>query len=261
MMTLTLMYRLRERSCGLIGNIDCYNGVSFSWEITMAARKKSAARKSSSKKSASKKSASKKSASKKKSSSSRAPSDALALLRADHRTVQELFQQFEKTRSDDRKKTLAEQICNELTIHAQIEEEIFYPAAREAIREEDLLDEATVEHQSAKDLIAQIEGGSGDELWEAKVKVLGEYVNHHVKEEQNELFPQVKKTKLDLKALGEQLQARKMELMGEGGGASRGGGRNGGRNGGGSGGGSGSGGDSEGIVSRMARGMGLASGT
>jgi hypothetical protein len=235
----------------------------------MAARKKSAARKSSSsKKSASKKSASKKSAAKKKSASSRAPSDAIALLRADHKTVQDLFQQFEKTRSDDRKRALAEQICTELTIHAQIEEEIFYPAARGAIREEDLLDEAEVEHQSAKDLIAQIESGSpDDELWEAKVKVLGEYINHLVKEEQNEMFPQVKKTKLDLKALGEQLQARKMELQGEsGGGGSRGrsGGRNGGRSGGGGAkknGGAESeesgGGEGEGIVARMARGIGL----
>jgi hemerythrin superfamily protein len=236
----------------------------------MAARKKSAARKSSSsKKSASKKSASKKSAAKKKSASSRAPSDAIALLRADHKTVQDLFQQFEKTRSDDRKRALAEQICTELTIHAQIEEEIFYPAARGAIREEDLLDEAEVEHQSAKDLIAQIESGSpDDELWEAKVKVLGEYINHHVKEEQNEMFPQVKKTKLDLKALGEQLQARKMELQGEsggGGGASsrgRSGGRNGGRSGGGAakkngGGESEESGGGEGIVARMARGIGL----
>ena len=234
----------------------------------MAARKKSATRKSASKKSASKKSASKKSASKKSSrSSSRAPSDAIALLRADHKKVQDLFQQFEKTRSDDRKKSIAEQICNELTIHAQIEEEILYPAAREAIREKDLIAEATVEHQSAKDLIAQIEGGGGDEMWEAKVKVLGEYVNHHVKEEQNEMFPQLKKSKLDLKGLGEQLQARKQELMGEGGaGMSSRGGRS--KRSGGSGGGSKSrgadeesGGEGEGLMARMARGIGLSTGT
>jgi hemerythrin superfamily protein len=236
----------------------------------MAARKKSAARKqpSSSKKSASKKSASSKKSAAKRSASSRAPSDAIALLRADHKAVKDLFEQFEKTRKDDRKKALAERICNELTVHARIEEEIFYPAAREAIREEDLVDEATVEHQSAKDLIAQIQGGSpSDELWEAKVKVLGEYIDHHVKEEQNEMFPQVKKTKLDLKALGEQMMTRKMELTGEGGGS---GGKRGGLSGSRSGSSSGkdssageaeSGGEAEGIVARMARGMGLSGGT
>src|ERR1700710_1323492 len=126
----------------------------------MAARKKSSARKQTS--------------SRKRSASSSTPRDALALLRADHQMVQELFDKYEKTRSEDRKGAIAEQICKELTVHAQIEEEIFYPAAREAIRQEDLIDEATVEHQSAKDLIAQIEGGSpGDDLYDAKVKVLG----------------------------------------------------------------------------------------
>ena len=179
----------------------------------MAARKQSSKRKqpSSTQRSAARKSASAK-------SSTRQPSDALALLRADHQTVQGLFDQFEKTRSEDRKAAIAEQICNELTIHAQIEEEIFYPAARGAIREQDILDEATVEHASAKDLIAQIQSaGPGGELFDAKVKVLGEYIKHHVKEEQNELFPQVRKTKLDLKELGQRLQERKTELM-EGGG-------------------------------------------
>jgi hemerythrin-like domain-containing protein len=174
----------------------------------MAARKQASKRKSSS----TTKSKSRKTTSSRK--ASRQPSDALALLRADHQRVQEMFDQFEKTRSEDRKGTLAQQICQELTVHAQIEEEIFYPAAREAIKEEDLIDEATVEHQSAKDLIAQIEsGGPSGELFEAKVKVLGEYIKHHVKEEQNELFPQVRKTKLDLKELGQRLQERKMELM------------------------------------------------
>ena len=164
----------------------------------MAARKKSSARsKSKSRKSA----------------SSRKAADAIALLRADHTLVQELFAKFEKTRGDDRKAALAEQICNELKVHARIEEEIFYPAAREAIRESDLIDEATVEHNSAKDLIAQIEAAEpGDDLFDAKVKVLSEYIKHHVKEEQNEIFPQVRKTKLDLKELGERMETRKMEL-------------------------------------------------
>src|SRR5688572_28969687 len=117
----------------------------------MAARKKTTARKSSGGKSSARKSTSAK--------GSRQPSDALALLRADHQKVQGLFDQFEKTRSEDRKSALAEQICQELTVHAQIEEEIFYPAAREVLRDQDLLDEATVEHQGAKDLIAQMEAG------------------------------------------------------------------------------------------------------
>ena len=166
---------------------------------------------------AARKKSSRKQSSRKSSRRSAAPRDAIALLRADHQLVQELFDKFEKTRAEDRKAALAEQICNELTVHAQIEEEIFYPAAREAIRDEDLIHEATVEHQSAKDLIAQIEASDpSDELFDAKVKVLGEYVKHHVKEEQNELFPQVRKTKLDLKELGERLMTRKQQLMAAG---------------------------------------------
>lgn len=158
------------------------------------------------------KKARKKSSSKAK--AARRPKDAIALLRADHAAVQDLFDQFEKARDDRRKLMLAQQICMELKIHAAIEEEIFYPATREVLpKEEDLLDEAEVEHASAKELIAQIEAGDPDtELWDAKVTVLGEYIKHHVKEEQNEMFPKVRKSKLDLKALGEQLQARKDEL-------------------------------------------------
>ena len=183
----------------------------------MAARKKTTARKSSSKKSASKKSASRKSAAKKKSSrSSSAGMDAITLLRTDHRNVQEMFDQFEKTRSGDRKKALAEKICMELTVHAQIEEEIFYPAAREAVRSgEELLDEAEVEHGSIKELVSAIENASpdDDELFEARVKVLGEYVKHHVKEEENHLFPKIRKSDMDLEEVGAQLSARKKELM------------------------------------------------
>jgi hypothetical protein len=153
---------------------------------------------------------------KRSSKTSSRPVNALTLLRADHAAVQELFDKYEKTRSEERKAELAERICHELTVHAQIEEEIFYPAAREALRKTDLLDEAEVEHASAKDLIAQIEAGSpGDELFDAKVTVLGEYIKHHVKEEQNELFPKVRTTKLDLQELGAELQARKQELMAE----------------------------------------------
>ena len=121
----------------------------------------------------------------------------------------------EKARSNTKEK-LAQQICTALTVHAQIEEEIFYPAAREALGDEgeDLLDEAKVEHQSLKELIAKIEGsGSDDALFDASVKVLGEYVKHHVKEEQNELFPKCRKSDMDLKAIGEQLAKRKEQLM------------------------------------------------
>ena len=165
----------------------------------MAARKKSAGNKPASK-----------------AKSARQPSDVLALLRADHQKVDQLFKQFEKTRSDARRKSLADEICSELTVHAQVEEEIFYPAVREALRkDQDLLDEAKVEHASLKDLIAQIDGASpGEALFDAKVTVLGEYVKHHVKDEQNELFPKVRKTKLDLKALRDEVEARKLELAG-----------------------------------------------
>ena len=142
--------------------------------------------------------------------------DALQLLRADHKRVQSLFDDFEKARSPDRKKQLAEEICRELTVHAQIEEEVFYPAAREVLRSDELLNEAVVEHATAKALIAQIEqGDASDPLVEARVTVLGEYVRHHVKEEHNELFPKVRDTRLDLKALGAALEARKAELLGE----------------------------------------------
>ena len=143
---------------------------------------------------------------------SRSP-DALALLKADHDLVQDLFAKFEKARTDKQKAALAEQICTELTIHAQIEEEIFYPAVREAIDEDDLMDEAEVEHASAKDLIAQIEDSKpGEEQFDAKVTVLGEYIKHHVKEEQSEMFPKVRKADLDLKELGAAMSARKAQL-------------------------------------------------
>jgi hypothetical protein len=123
--------------------------------------------------------------------------------------------QFEKAQTNDRKRTLAEQIRAELTVHTTIEEEIFYPAAREVLDEEDLLDEAAVEHASAKELVGQIQGGSpDDDKWDAKVTVLGEYIKHHVKEEQNEMFPKVRKKKLDLRLIGDRLRARKQQLRG-----------------------------------------------
>ena len=146
-----------------------------------------------------------------------ASKDAIALLKQDHRTVEDLFAQFEKASGDGRKEKLAKQICLELTVHAQIEEEIFYPALREAIKETDLLDEAEVEHGTAKDLIAQLEDSAdADEMFDAKVKVLGEYIDHHVKEERNEMFVKARAAKgLDLVGMREQLAARKEELMEE----------------------------------------------
>jgi hemerythrin superfamily protein len=146
--------------------------------------------------------------------------DAVALLIADHQEVQELFDSYddlvEAEAADEEKAALAEEICSMLTVHATIEEEIFYPAARENIDEQDLLDEAEVEHASAKDLIVQIlDMAPGEDLFDAKIKVLGEYIAHHVKEEEDELFPKVKRAKLDLQALGDELAARKQELMSE----------------------------------------------
>lgn len=144
------------------------------------------------------------------------PKDAIGLLKEDHRQVREWFAQYEKSEQDGAKQKLATQICKALTVHAQIEEEIFYPAAYDALDQEgdDLLDEATVEHASAKALIAEIEAMSpGDPLYDAKVKVLGEYVDHHVKEEEGELFPECRDAGMDLKALGEAMATRKAELM------------------------------------------------
>ncbi|HEX5685996.1 MAG TPA: hemerythrin domain-containing protein [Ideonella sp.] len=140
--------------------------------------------------------------------------DATTLLRADHKLVSELFEQFEKSRSPEKKRALVEQICLELTIHAQVEEEIFYPAVKAALNDSELVPEARVEHESLKALIAQLEGAEpGGEDYDARVKVLSEYVKHHVKEEQTEMFTKAKaSSKLDLKALGQALLQRKEEL-------------------------------------------------
>ena len=146
-----------------------------------------------------------------------AKDDAIKLLKADHKEVSDLVDKYENGRlSKDRKVAVAKQICMALTVHAQIEEEVFYPAAREAVRSgEDLLDEAEVEHGSVKELVSAIENASpdDDELFDARVKVLGEYVKHHVKEEENELFPKIRKSDMDLEEVGAQLAARKEQLM------------------------------------------------
>jgi hypothetical protein len=142
--------------------------------------------------------------------------DAIKLLKDDHRQVEEWFEEFEKTNSGSKKQKLANNICLALEVHTQIEEEIFYPACREAGLEEDLMDEADVEHDGAKKLIAEIEDGKpGDDHWDAKVKVLSEMIKHHVKEEEQRdgMFAKAKKADLDLDALGEEMQARKTELM------------------------------------------------
>ncbi len=140
--------------------------------------------------------------------------EATALLIADHKAVSLLFEQYESAKSSTKKKALVSQICTELTVHAQIEEEIFYPQLKEALKDKGLIPEAIVEHATLKELIAQIEDGEpDDEMYDAKVKVLSEYVKHHVKEEQNEMFPKAKASKLDMYAIGEQLVQRKEELL------------------------------------------------
>ena len=147
--------------------------------------------------------------------STRAP-DAIAMLRADHEKVLEMFARYEGLRTDGQKEKLAREICKEVSVHAQLEEEVFYPAVRAAIEDDALMDEADVEHRSAEDLCAQLqESSAGDELFDARIKVLGEYIKHHIKEEQNEMFVQVRKSELDLKALAEQMRARKQVLLSE----------------------------------------------
>jgi hemerythrin superfamily protein len=142
------------------------------------------------------------------------PREATAMLRADHKLVSELFDQFESARSSTKKKELVEEICKELTIHAQLEEEIFYPAVKQALHDKELVPEAKVEHATLKNLIAEVQDMDvEDEMWEARVKVLGEYVKHHVKEEQGEMFPKAKSADLDMKELGALMLKRKQELM------------------------------------------------
>lgn len=156
-----------------------------------------------------------------KSSGGQAP-DAVDLLISDHKEVKKLFKDYDKLAEakagDDERQAIADEICAKLTVHAQVEEEIFYPATREAFNDKDdaLVDEAEVEHASAKDLIAQIQGMSpSEDLYDAKVKVLGEMIDHHVKEEEGEMFPKVKKLKVDTASLGVLMQARKEELTEE----------------------------------------------
>ena len=146
--------------------------------------------------------------------------DAVALLTADHREVKALFEKYEKLAEDDGnagdRQALAKTICDMLIVHATIEEDIFYPAARKATEDDELLDEAQVEHAAAKDLIAQIKDMSpDDDLYDAKVKVLGEQIDHHVKEEEGEMFTEARKSDMDLAELGARMLALKKQLISE----------------------------------------------
>ena len=140
--------------------------------------------------------------------------DAIALLVADHEEAKSMFEEFEQLKSKSGKLELVSRICKELTVHMQIEEEIFYPAFRAALKDHELVPEANVEHASVKDLIAQVEGVQPDgDDYDAKVKVMGELVEHHAKEEEDQMFPKAKKARLDLAGLGAQMAERKQELM------------------------------------------------
>ncbi len=145
--------------------------------------------------------------------------NAVTLLTQDHREVKKLFREFQKlTKKKDeadpeQKRELVQQACRALTVHARLEEELFYPAVRDAIDDDDTMDEAEVEHTAAKQLIAELQSAQpGDPLYDAKFTVLGEYVNHHVEEEEKQMFPKVKKSDLDLLELGETMMTRRGEL-------------------------------------------------
>jgi hemerythrin superfamily protein len=153
---------------------------------------------------------------KKKATAKRPKLDAIGLLKADHRQVEQWFEAFEKTKSDTKKQDLASRICKALTVHTTIEEEIFYPAFLQATQDKDTHHEAEIEHAGAKNLIAQIEkSGPEDDYFDSKVKVLSEMIKHHVKEEEQRggMFAEAKQSDMDLATLGAQLAARKKELM------------------------------------------------
>jgi hemerythrin superfamily protein len=143
--------------------------------------------------------------------------DAIALLTQDHREVEKIFKEFEaakKAEDEAAKAEIVKRVCIALTAHAEIEEDIFYPAVREEIEDADVMDEAEVEHGSIKALVGELEGmRPGEDFYDAKVTVLAEYVKHHVKEEEGEMFPKVKKAKLDLDALGAEMKQRKEEAV------------------------------------------------
>lgn len=146
--------------------------------------------------------------------SSNKTNDAITLLEADHKVVDSLFKNYEKAIAKKDKKEIVTKICKELSIHAQVEEEIFYPQIKAALKDTELVPEATVEHPTLKDLIAQVEGKEPDgDMFDAKIKVMSEYVKHHVQEEEEEMFPKAKKTKLDLAKIGMEIIERKAQLV------------------------------------------------
>ena len=151
-------------------------------------------------------------------SKAKAGAAALEMLKADHDKVKKAFKEFEKLDREDSEamQELVQTVCEDLKVHTTLEEEIFYPAVREAIEDEDIMNEAQVEHETAKMLIEQLENmGPDDPNFHATFTVLGEYVNHHIEEEEDEMFPQAKKTDLDFEDLAERMKARRQELMGE----------------------------------------------
>jgi hypothetical protein len=140
--------------------------------------------------------------------------DAIQLLEQDHREVEKMFQAFESAQDEDMQAQLSQQICTALKVHTQIEEELFYPMARDELDKPDMVEEAIVEHQAAKELIGEIEQMEpGEELFEARMKVLSEQIEHHVKEEEGELFPACRKAGMELDRLGRQMAERKQALM------------------------------------------------
>lgn len=143
-----------------------------------------------------------------------ATQDAIAMLKTDHEAVNRLFTEFEAARSATRKKALVSQICAALAVHVQIEEEIFYPAIQATLKDKLLVPEAIVEHAGVKELMKQLDGVEPDgQMYDAKVKVLSEYVKHHVKEETNDMFPKVKASSINLQDLGGRMAARRDELL------------------------------------------------
>ncbi len=186
--------------------------------LSKTAQSKTAASKSAKPQSKSPPTASKPPRSQTRTASTQPKTDAFALLKDDHKKVKKLYKEFEGLKdredSDEKKIELVKQLCQEVTIHAQIEEEIFYPAARQALGDEDTLDEADIEHASVKALVSQLERMEPrDNHFDAIVKVLYEYVDHHVQEEEGTMFPMIKKAKVDTKSLGEQIMRRKEQLM------------------------------------------------
>lgn len=140
--------------------------------------------------------------------------DAIAMLRDDHKKVSALFDEYEKSRSATKKQGIVANICLELSVHATLEEEIFYPAVRAALKDRELVPEAIVEHATVKEFIAKVDGKLPDgDMFDAQIQVMGEYVKHHVKEEQNEMFPKARSSKLDMMELGQKMAARKQELL------------------------------------------------